>query len=1184
MYKEGKHRNWRKSVIVTGLLALAAPLMINLGQLGEAIHAEATTIINDPALVVKAEAGQDANTTTWTFDLTRPEATEQWATVDFDFEAAGLTEAIAKLGDEEVGITDNKATLTLQAAKETVVVTAQHEDNTGADLKLPVKFSLYNESTLINQVLAEENREASASLLFTTVSQSPLPEVEVTEPIVSSEDAVDSPIIAPMVGPSLTTGDGYLQDASGTKASPIATLNSLPKKTGDEVKTIKINKDQHTTALVGGSNAGKTSSNNFQIWSNKSSNTIPMVNYNSNVAGYNDGSQEKDVIIAKKYDQNKAKIDFGTNDPSWQTVLGNYHDQYQRANTNSNNNSSSYLIAFANGGSAINSSLKFDVVYDHVGWYVDENGITQAMGAVMEISNLKTVDGTAQQQGDIARNNRHFIDVPNNLYSGVLYRGFESLDIELHFYAVTTDASGNSTFTHKLEVTDKADDEDDVTLTFSSLNNFGKSNWNSTSFAWDEDDANINSAKFAESVSVVNPATSQERRDIAPITSTPTAMRQEISNSDSRQGLWYSTTHGRYSAGPDNHAALQWDDGYMHNGYWWVNNDAADRNYQHRWLDALGSNTFQYGALSYKIAGEASRFRLYTGTGNTWQTITAAKNVILDLPAPKKTVTKATGDGDSFLKQKEAKKAADVVAAGKATDQEKEDTPYTPTTNGTGLDAGANAWDVDLKSYIDPTGDDLQFNYWIFQPTYTANDSIGFPNQLVMTDLLPAGIDFISAVVYNEAGTAMTVNTHYTQTITNVGNRKEVKISLTNAGLKFLKWSGEEMAFKLKVKTLAEPTEGKTFVNTANVATIRGRNKDTNDVKNSIKPVNSELKIKKTDQDGTALTPLEAQDLNFKLFKVGSYNYVKNANPQTPQTQVKEMTRTAAVNNVTWTWNTNFKPGVYILQETSAPENFEIDGNGLYLLKYLWTSALGWHVEIQHSVGVVSATTLANLENGHTAFDFNAGFNWTAGTGGLTGDDVITAPNNGVKLSFDGKLANKKTVVEPKIKIIKQDQNGSALAGATFAYRAVQPTVSATWTDLVANGQTGQSVSSAALELNKVYELKEKVAPSGQTPMENKFFKILKTADVPAGIDVTNVTTNLVMLEMTPSISTPTTYTATGVIGTVDESGETPTGIFTFKNYEKSIFPETGSLGGIVAVAVVGIFLIAASIIKRRRD
>lgn len=70
-------------------------------------------------------------------------------------------------------------------------------------------------------------------------------------------------------------------------------------------------------------------------------------------------------------------------------------------------------------------------------------------------------------------------DVPNNLYSGVIYHGIESLDIKLQFYTLV-----DGKFAERIDV-----DEGDGRVTFSSLNNFGRLASSRSSvgadFSWD---------------------------------------------------------------------------------------------------------------------------------------------------------------------------------------------------------------------------------------------------------------------------------------------------------------------------------------------------------------------------------------------------------------------------------------------------------------------------------------------------------------------------------------------------------------------------------------------------------------------------------------------------------------------------------------------------------------------------
>ncbi|MDV7719524.1 hypothetical protein GA840_06645 [Pediococcus ethanolidurans] len=90
----------------------------------------------------------------------------------------------------------------------------------------------------------------------------------------------------------------------------------------------------------------------------------------------------------------------------------------------------STVIMYENNDGAGKTAIEGDKVsiyYNNVGEYTDASGV-QTMGAVVEISNIKTTG-----QSNWGTSGKRFIDIPNNLYSGVTYGNIGQFNIDITF-------------------------------------------------------------------------------------------------------------------------------------------------------------------------------------------------------------------------------------------------------------------------------------------------------------------------------------------------------------------------------------------------------------------------------------------------------------------------------------------------------------------------------------------------------------------------------------------------------------------------------------------------------------------------------------------------------------------------------------------------------------------------------
>ncbi|MBK0051602.1 MULTISPECIES: SpaA isopeptide-forming pilin-related protein [Leuconostoc] len=752
---------------------------------------------------------------------------------------------------------------------------------------------------------------------------------------------------------------------------------------------------------------------------------------NANNLTANDGKTTS-LLVREKFDRNTANIVTG-NGSTFQTARLGYHNQYQAAA--SNKNQSSYMVEIPSTYTADQvKNISFTVAYDNVGQYskdTDNDGYGDKMvtlGAKMTVSNIT---GTVKDQFGATNYTPKFIDVPNNLYSGLTYRGIKQLDIEIQYYAV--DADGN--LTNEIEVvnTNNANPH----MTFASMNNFGATG-TGRQFSWTEATTNIQHSTYAEMVAQVDTSSATRKlyktdSEFGPKTSSeygeagyPSLMTGIARSTDTtvngdqctaipkeEEGAWlYSTGHGNYSA-----SAV-----------------SANRHTNGNFVDSLDSVDAYTGAVSFNIAGTRHKFSLRSGTGWTWQSITAESISPLALNKPRKTVT--------------AKETPDLNQ---------------PTDKG-----ALNAQSLDEK--LTPSNGYYYHNYYIYQQTYATSSvpNVPRPNQLVVDDTLPSGVTLDYSItdsnldgatmsnhlkdieVFNENGepikneftgayTAEGASYHnykrkiygdmYIVTIekTNTG-RQHIKIEMTAAGIAALSFTGKEIAFKLNVKTDAEKAinsgEREYFYNTAEVTS--GSCKATNEVHTYEDPKLGGFIIHKVNEKNSPVLGAE-----FELYRKDD---IDRENP---------IEHSAPASGYMFDF-TNLPIGDYILVETKAPD-----------YHYITTSEYEINVRFDRATQkmIVSEKT-GTLTFGET--------------------NAAKVINRSYDYQFD---------------IHKVDQANQPLAGAEFSYREVNDS---TWRKLTISAD-GTTFNLTGLEVGKAYEIREDKAPTGYEKIDN--FRIYVSED-----------------------------------------------------------------------------------------
>ncbi|QBO35881.1 LPXTG cell wall anchor domain-containing protein [Periweissella cryptocerci] len=773
------------------------------------------------------------------------------------------------------------------------------------------------------------------------------------------------------------------------KARALLTDNPANEAKGTEtVESVKI----LNNSFAGGT--GATDASKFGLWvSNKNSTRFSQVtgdNPNSTDLGNMDG---KAVHAFEKFNRPRGSIEVNPNpsdggkpyNPSSNTYNNlmywartHYHWQYEQ-HASTNNGQSSYMIEFANENAV--KDYSFAVTYDDVGTYTGTDMKDHKMGAVMSVSNIQWYKNSEPFNGT---NMPHFIDIPNNLFSGIFYRGIANMDIEIRYYSV----DGNGKLNKLLNV----EPDDGVTsyLTFGSLNNFGPAGatGNANNYDWTVTTTGINNSVNAEMVGKVG-------SDGKLIANATILSKDSIMKATSKQNeLYYSTGHGNYD---------KLKSGTHQNG---------------NFIDALGASDFENGAVSFEVTGKVHKFRIYTGTGNTWQTIFGASIDPMPLVAPSKTVTtspKPAGDSTSSDKH------------------------FGTIVNGAEQYGNLHMQSVDDIGHYTKNGQLYDtFYYYIYQQTYQIGvDSIAKPNKMVMVDWLPANITLKDGkqdvVVYDQRGQVIprtftgTDNKTYERYVVTANDaqmyedpitkdkelRQMVMVNFTAEGIGVIDFDGSRFAIGLHVKvdaTLADKANTTIWRdNTASMQTFLGT-QDTNTVKvreepKKIEVLKGKFSLLKVDEKFASVEGAE-----FTLTKDGDPSFTLKPNP--------------IGNKFTFS---DLNPGTYTLVETKTPDGYIRD---------------------KDSYKIIVA------ENGDVS--------WA--------DTDVTFDNDN-----NAQVVNHKEQIG--LELVKVDQDNSPLEGAKFQIRLSSQNHE--WVDMVADGNIHRVPSDFEFITYQTYEIREVETPDG---------------------------------------------------------------------------------------------------------
>lgn len=1175
----------RKLGALIGLAALAVPFAANLGTLGDAIHAVTgpQNVYESELLNVKLKTSQDKTKTTWDLEFDRSDMSVSEQTVKFklDLEKAGLKDAEIKQDDKTLDMREGIVDAVLKSQSTHLILTAISTNEDKHDITLPVtELGLYDEKNGENK-LPVDNRSVDLTMAFEKVAEiakESSSSETVTEAVAKEEQQSEK---------SLRVIDG--SDAGfitkGGATGPIETLDAT-LSTDDQVQLAVIDSDDRTTPLPGGA----TNGNNFQIWSSDATNTTYHKSGDAN-------NGNTSINIYQKFDASIADIGGSvTNYGPGQAYRTKYHNQYLTSGTG-NNNQAAYNIEFSsNIDPTVMQDAKFELFYDNVGYYVDTYGDVHEMGAAVTITNVISVDPSHDKMGSV-----RYIDLPNNIYSGVMYHGIESLDMEIRFYAVD---SSTRKFTSLLDLTDS-----DSLFTFNSLNNFGagsSTTWNDTSANsphWNVNQTGISTSIWAETVSPLNKlggTINQTVWEDGQVVGPGGAEEGSAMVRDDVNKKWYSTAHGNYD----------WETTTTVQGNWEDNIDDTD--------------TFPMGSVAYTTSGTAQSFRMFTGTGNTWQTLTCANNKPMQLNAPRKLVTRDNiGSGDTqtaYQKANQEMVEGDTAAASLISQTRKDftdkwtgdyDTSFyqqrenavtaalTPAAMGELKEGYGDLYNKNLAiTSTSLIGGDpyFTFDYWIMQPTYdTGTYSLVKPQTLEISDTLDLGVTLEdvdltasvnstkSLVVYNTDGGTFDPKTDYKVSITPDPadtTKQKIVVEFTPAGLAAAKFNGGNIAIDLDVKVSAYVTDADDqkhdFDNVANVMTKLtnpgGINTNVVPVHITPKPQAS-LQITKMDNKGNKL-----QNAMFTLEQIG----VPSAWDDETWTSwaditAKPMNLTHADGSSAFTW-TDLKVGKYRLEETTTPGGYV--GLTQPVVFYV-TGQLGSNNEdIIQAIKGDDAYSQAIIDELVLEYPLDEDGN----------PDETGTP------SWVGPVVNNQELVN--FELYKVDADEDALDGAAFSYAEYDVKtheVTTDWTAMKDNGNGYFTLypdgdeNPVYLDYNKVYAVDETKAPSGYAMPGYFYFRVVPQAQYGTYTSVPDKTyfdaDRAVSLLQVDASGNPIKWLPVNE-GTED----TPvfTGSFNVQNDAKSIFPRVGGTeiqayigAGVIIMLIAGG---AAWYIKRRHN
>lgn len=831
--------------------------------------------------------------------------------------------------------------------------------------------------------------------------------VDNAEEQVASDDVKTEADTKPTEAVAKNTTEATEQAKQSKAKDPKALLDTNPANNSKGTETVESVKILNNS-FAGG--AGATDANKFGLWVSDTSGTKFSQVQDSSTSTDLADMGNKSVHAFEKFNRAQGSIEVNPNpsaggkpynpaNNSYNNLMywarSHYHWQYEQ-HAGTNNGQSSYMLEFADEAAVNNYS--FAVTYDNVGEYVGMDMKSHKMGAVMSVSNIKWYKNSEPFNG---KNMPHFIDIPNNLFSGVFYRGIANMDIEIRYYSLDSDGKLN-----KLLNVDPDDGETSY-LTFGSLNNFGPAGnaGNADSYDWTVGTTGIKNSVNAEMVGKVGANGSLVKN--ATILSKDSIMQA----TNNQKELYYSAGHGNYDKAKG---------GIHQNG---------------NFIDALGASDFENGAVSFEVTGTANKFRLYTGTGNTWQTIFGASIDPAPLVAPSKTVTTS------------AKPAGDATSADK--------------DMGT-VDKGVEHFGNLHKQSIDEIGHYTKdgqlydtFYYYIYQKTYQIGvDSIAKPNKMVMVDWLPADITLKNGaqdvVVYDKNGKEIpksfvgsdnkmypryTVTANeaqiYEDPITHEQElRQMVMVNFTPEGIGAIDFDGSRFAIGLHVKadaTLADKANKTIWRdNTATMQTFLDvQATNTVSVREDpkiVEELTGEFSLLKVDEKFDAVEGAE-----FTLTKNGDTSFSMKPKP--------------VGNKFTFT---DLEPGTYTLVETKTPEGYVRDKESY---------------------------TITVAENGDVTWD----------------DTDVTFTDDG-----EARIVNHMQQIG--LELVKVDQDDNQLEGAKFQIRLSSQDQD--WVDMISDGNIHRVPSDFEFIIYQTYEIREVETPTGYLGINN--FKV-QARPVPQG-------------------------------------------------------------------------------------
>ncbi|MCT0015220.1 SpaA isopeptide-forming pilin-related protein [Weissella confusa] len=584
--------------------------------------------------------------------------------------------------------------------------------------------------------------------------------------------------------------------------------------------------------------------------------------------------------------------------------------------------------------------------------------------------------------------------------------------------------------------------------------------------------------------------------------------------------------------------------------------------------------------MSYPISGTEFDFRFYSGTGNTWQSITSAKLNPIAMPKPYKLVN---NDNDVVNAKNEL---AEALA-------ESEDNRKYGAYDDESV-SQATTW---TDNSVTPSVSYFVYNYWIMQQTYMAGEgSIAKPNKLDMTDLLPAGSTLRhfgintnntnvtdtdgDVIVYStadeETTAVLTPGTDYTVSITKDSSGQQlVKVSMTETGLGKIKFNKDYISYKLRVRVpvmaaFDTPGNHAEWKNTADVLSQVGGVQTTNPVETHLdKPEgNLSLKLQKKDSNGNSLS-----GASFKLEQLTEYETWSQADNKWVGEVTLEESREVQPNGTgddgaSWTWDqTKFSGTQFIL----PPGQYRLTENAP--AGYVGIAPLTFTINYERLNDDPSDPTFDDMKMVIDDGNFPAEVtvvNASGDTGDIKGLDMNVA-NTGEPATF---------------RIRKTDGDGADLKGAHFQIKKVGEEDSALKDltddeDPIHSLPTGYDLEFYRVSNPVVYEVIESEHPSGYALVDDLYFKVVSKSDF--AIQGITSTADVVLVQ------TNKEGTANYGIKAMTKNGTDPYTVqFDVANSAKSIFPRVGGTGiqayigaGLIVMLIAGG---AAWYIKRRQN